>query len=361
MKILGLTDMVIKEEQLGKVLKETFPEAEVRYLRWPPTARDVFSKENLNIEKNGPEVGMPIPGIMETIGEFDPEVIIVHFAPVTREVIEKAKSLEIIGCLRGGVENINLEAATKRNILVFNNSGRTANAVAEFALAHMLAVSRNTGIGYHMLQNGQWWKPETQPSEIYGATVGLIGFGAVSQKLAERLQGFKVKLLAYDPYIPDEVLAEYGAKRAGLKELLSQSDFVSLHSRLTPETQNIIGEAELKLMKPTAYLINTARADLIDSDALIKALQTKKIKGAALDVFWQEPLSKDDPLLKLNNVSLTPHLAGATVQTGQRTMTLLFESLREFLKTHKSRSIVNFKAVDQTKIAGTMKLVKGTK
>jgi D-3-phosphoglycerate dehydrogenase len=361
MKILGLTDMVIKEEQLGKVLKETFPEAEVRYLRWPPTARDVFSKENLNIEKNGPEVGMPIPGILETISEFDPEVIIVHFAPVTREAIEKAKSLEIIGCLRGGVENIHLEAATKRNILVFNNSGRTANAVAEFALAHMLAVSRNTSIGYYALQNGQWWKPETQPSEIYGSTIGLIGFGAVSQKLAERLQGFKVKILAYDPYIPDEILAEYNARRVSLQDLLSQSDFVSLHSRLTPETQNIIGEAELKLMKPTAYLINTARADLIDRKALINALQTKQLRGAALDVFWQEPLSKDDPLLKLNNVSLTPHLAGATIQTGQRTMTLLFESLQEFLKTHKSRSIVNFKTGEQSKIAGTMKLVKGTK
>jgi len=361
MKILGLTDMVIKEEQLGKVLKTAFPDAEMRYLQWPPAARDVFSKENLNIEKHGPEAGMPIPGIMEMISEFDPEVIIVHFAPVTGEVIEKARSLEMIGCLRGGVENINVDAATKKNILVFNNSGRTANAVAEFALAHMLVVSRNTSIGYHALQNGQWWKPESQASEIFGSTIGLIGFGAVSQKLAERLQGFKVKILAYDPYIPDEVLAEYGAKRVDLKELLSQSDFVSLHSRLTPETQNIIGEAELKLMKPTAYLINTARADLIDKTALINALKAKQIKGAALDVFWQEPLAKDDPLLKLNNVSLTPHLAGATVQTGQRTMTLLFESLQEFLKTHRSRSIVNFKAAEQVKIAKTMKLVKAIK
>jgi D-3-phosphoglycerate dehydrogenase len=361
MRILGLTDMVIGEQQLGKVLNNTFPGAEVRYLKWPPTARDVFSKENLNIEKNGPEVGIPIPGILETIKEFDPEIIITHFAPVTREAIEKAKSLEIIGCLRGGVENINVEAASQRNIIVFNNSGRTANAVAEFALAHMLVVSRNTSVGFNALKNGQWWKPETHPSEIYGSTIGLIGFGAVSQKLAERLQGFKVKLLAYDPYIPDEVIEEYGAKRVELKELLSQSDFVSLHSRLTPETQNIIGEAELKMMKPTAYLINTARADLIDREALIKALQTKQIKGAALDVFWQEPLSKDDPLLKLNNVSLTPHLAGATAQTGQRTLTLLFESMQEFLKNHKSRSIVNFKTAEQKKIAATMKLVQETK
>lgn len=358
MRILGLTDMSINEEKMDKAVKTAFPSAEITYLGWPPAARDVFSKENLNIEKNGPEVGMPVPYILDTISKFDPEVIITHFAPVTREVIEKAKSLEVIGCLRGGVENINVEAATGRNILVFNNSGRTANAVAEFALAHMLAVSRNISAGHHALLNGQWWKPETQPSEIYGSTVGLIGFGAVSQKLAERLQGFKVKLLAYDPYIPDEILAEYGANRVELKELLSKSDFVSLHSRLTTETQNIIGEAELKLMKPTAYLINTARADLVDKTALVNALKAKQIKGAALDVFWQEPLNKDDPLLKLNNVSLTPHLAGATTQTGQRSMTLLFESLQEFIKTQRSRSIVNFKPAEQVKIAGNMKLFK---
>jgi D-3-phosphoglycerate dehydrogenase / 2-oxoglutarate reductase len=361
MRILGLTDMVIKEDKMNKAVTDSFPSAEARYLVWPPSARDVFSKENLNIEKNGPEVGIPIPGILQTISEFDPEIIITHFAPVTREAIEKAKSLEMIGCLRGGVENINVEAATKKKVLVFNNSGRTANAVAEYTLAEMLVVSRNTSIGYHALQNGQWWKPETLPSEISGSTVGLIGFGNVAQKLAERLQGFKVKILAYDPYIPDSILAKHGAKRVELRELLSQADFISLHSRLTEETRNIIGEAELKQMKPTAYLINTARADLIDKNALINALQARQIKGAALDVFWQEPLGKDDPLLKLNNASLTPHLAGATIQTGQNTLSLLLESLHEFLKTHQSRSIVNFKSGEQIRIAGNMKLIKSFK
>ena len=361
MRILVISDMAIKEEQLDKAIKQIFPEAHVRYLQWPPVARDVFSKENLNIEKNGPEVGMPIPGIIETVNEFDPDVIITHFAPVTGEVIEKSKSLEMIGCLRGGVENINLEAATKRNIPVFNNAGRTANAVAEFTVAHMLAITRNTSIGYHALQNGQWFRPETQPSEIYGSTVGLIGFGNVSQKLTERLQGFKIKILAYDPYVPNEIFAKYGAKRVELKELLKEADFVSLHCRLSRETQNIIGEAELKLMKPTAYIINTARAGLIDKGALLNALKNRQIKGAALDVFWQEPLPKDDPFLQLNNVSLTPHLAGATAQTGERTISLLFESLQEFLETHQSRSIVNFKHGEQIRIAGMMKLIKSGK
>jgi D-3-phosphoglycerate dehydrogenase len=167
-----------------------------------------------------------------------------------------------------------------------------------------------------------------------------------------------VKILTYDPYVPDDVLVKFGAKRAELKELLQESDFVSLHSRLTPETKNIIGAAELKLMKPTAYLINTARADLIDKNALLNALKAGQIRGVALDVFWQEPPSKDDPILQFKNVSFTPHLAGASDQTIWYTIWLFVEGLQDFLKTQQSRCIVNFKVEDQKKIAAKMKLVK---
>ncbi len=255
-------------------------------------------------------------------------------------------------------QNVNVEAATKKNILVFNNSGRNANAVAELTIGIMLAVSRGISMGYHTLLNGEWWRPEVTPSELYGCTVGLVGFGNVAQKVTERLQGFKVNILAYDPYVPEDIFTKYGVKGVELKELLSTADFVSLHSRLSAETRNLIGEAEFKMMKPTAYLINTARADLIDKIALISALKTRQIMGAALDVFWQEPLSQDDPLLKLNNVNLTPHLAGGTVQTRWRTVSLFPESLQEFLKMHQSQSIVNFDPAEQTKIARNMKLGK---
>ena len=361
MRILGITDFLLKEELMDKGVKMAFPDAEVRYLRWPPATRDIFSKENLNIEKNGAEKGLPIPGILEIVGDFDPEVIVTQFAPVTQATIEKAKSLEVIGCLRGGVDNINVEAAIKRNILVFNNSGRNTNAVAEFTLGHMIAVSRGICSGYNTLLKGEWWRPETDPFELYGCTVGLIGFGNISQKLSERLQGFKVKILTYDPYVADDILNKYGAKRVKFKELLTQSDFVSLHCRLTDETRNIIDKGVLSLMKPTAYLVNTARAGLIDKTALINALQKRQIRGAALDVFWQEPLSKEDPLLKLNNVSLTPHLAGTSAQTRWLTVWLFLEALQDFLKTHRSRSVINFDPAEQTKIAANMKLVKSAK
>ena len=361
MRILGLIDLSIKEDLMDKAVKEILPEAEVRYIKWPTPTPDVLTKENLNIEKNGPEAALPIPGLLELIKEFNPEVIMTQFAPVTGEVIEKAQNLEMIGCLRGGVDNVNLKAATKKNILVFNNSGRTANAVAEFTLGHMLSVSRNIGMETHLLMNREWKRPETKPSEMYGCTVGLIGFGNISQKLSERLHGFKVKILAYDPYVSDDILTQYGAKRVELKELLRESDFISLHSRLTAETKNMIGKEEFKLMKPTAYLINTARADLIEKDALIDALQTKQIRGAALDVFWQEPLRKDDPLLNFTNISITPHLAGSTVQTEWLTISLFLSALKEFLKTHQSRSIVNFKPAEQIKIAENMKLVKSVR
>ena len=328
MRILGLTDLMGTEELMAAGIKKAFPKAEVHYLGWPPSTGAILAKENLNIEKNGAEAGMPIPGIIQTVRDFDPQVVITHYAPVTRETIENAKNLEVIGCLRGGVENINVEAATKKNILVFNNSGRTANAVAEFTIAHMLSVSRNIAVGHHAIVNGEWWRPETLPPEMNGCTIGLVGFGNVSQKLAERLQGFKVKILAYDPYVSDDILAKYGAKRVELKDLLKESDFVSLHSRLTAETKNIIGENELKLMKPSAFLINTARADLVDKSALINALKSRQIKGVALDVFWQEPPEKDDPLLKLNNISLSPHLAGVSDRTKWLTIWLFFRLCR---------------------------------
>ena len=358
MRILALTDMMVEQDLIDRGFKKGFPKAEMRYLRWPPATWDIFSKENMYIEKNGPEAGIPVPTILDVVRDFDPEVIITHFAPVTQEVIKKAKSLEIIGCLRGGVDNVNVDAATKNSILVFNNSGRTANAVAEYTIAHMLSVSRNIAEGHHAILNGEWWRPEALPSEIYGSTIGLIGFGNISQKLTERLQGFNVKILAYDPYVTEDIFASYGAKRVELKALLSQADYISLHCRLNTETKNMIGEAEFSLMKPTAYLINTARAGLVDKVALLNALRTHQIKGVALDVFWQEPPNKDDPLLKLNNISLSPHMAGASEQTTWYTIWLFVEALQDFLKTHQSRSIVNYKPTDQLKTAEKMKLVE---
>ena len=358
MRILVLLDMSTFKDRMDKGINETFPVAEVRYLTWPPDTLESFNRENLNIEKNGAEAGTPPPGIFEVLNEFDPEVLITHFTPVTKAVIEKAKSLEVICCLRGGVENVNVEAATIKNVPVFNNAGRTANAVAEFTVGLMLAASRNIGKGHHYILTGKWWRPETRPSEIYGCTVGFIGFGNIAQKVSERLQGFKVNLLVCDPYAPEDVMTKYGAKQVALKELLAASDYVSLHARLTSETKCIIGEEELKLMKPTSYLINTARAGLIDETALVDALKNQQIKGAALDVFWKEPLDDDAPIREMENITLTPHLAGYTIETTLRTISLSLENLKEFVETNQSRSIVNFNLSQQSEIAKNMKLCK---
>jgi D-3-phosphoglycerate dehydrogenase len=336
MRILGLLDRTTPKERLDKAIKAALPDAEVQYLTWPHDNLDSFMRDNLNIERNGAEAGTPPPGILDVVSKYDPQVIITQCAPVTRAVIEKARSLEVIACMRGGVENINVEAAAEKNVLVFNNAGRTANAVAEFTVGLMLAVSRNIATGHHEVLNGKWQRPEARPTELYGSTIGLVGFGNIAQKVAERLQGFKVNLLAYDPYVPEESITKFGAKRVELKELLAKSDYVSLHARLTPETEGIIGEEELKLMKPTAYLINSARAGLIDEKALINALGNRQIKGAALDVFWQEPLKNDNPIKNLDNVTLTPHLAGYTVETSMRTITLVVDTLKKIVTNRRT-------------------------
>ena len=176
--------------------------------------------------------------------------------------------------------------------------------------------------------------------------------------MAERLKGFNVTILVYDPYVSQDVLKGYGAKQVTLPELLKQADYVSLHARASAETKGLIGESELKLMKPTAYLINTARAELVDEKALNNALKNNQIKGAALDVFWDEPLNVDDPIKTLDNATLTPHLAGFTYETSLRTISLFLENLKGFLEKHQNSSVVNFKPTQQLEITKGMKLVQ---
>jgi D-3-phosphoglycerate dehydrogenase len=171
--------------------------------------------------------------------------------------------------------------------------------------------------------------------------VGLIGFGAIGCLLARRLSGFDVRLLVSDPYVPAGVVQDAGGVLVPLDELLCQSDIVSLHARLSPETQGLIGRRELAQMKPSAYLVNTARAGLIDQDALVEALQNGQIAGAALDVFWQEPLPADSPLLELDNVTLCAHLAGTTLDALHDTIDLVIEGVLAYLQQGRMDRVVN--------------------
>ena len=205
-------------------------------------------------------------------------------------------------------------------------------AVAEFTVGLILAERRNIARAHLSLVTGGWRKnfaTDGQFTELAGKTVGLIGFGAVGQTVADRLGPFGVHLVVHDPFQSSEVVKRHGGRAAPLDELLRCADVVSLHARREPDEPPLIGARELALMKPTACLINTARAHLVDMDALVQVLQERRIAGAAIDVFEQEPLPEDSPLRRLDNITLTPHLAGSTLEAFHQSPRLLAERIRQ--------------------------------
>lgn len=220
--------------------------------------------------------------------------------------LEKCKVIVRYGV---GVDNIDLAAATERGIVVAYLPGYCTEEVANHALALLLASARSILALDSHVKGGGWTRRGETPRPLYGETLGIIGFGRIGRALARRALALKMRLLAYDPYVDESVIAQHGAIKTGLDPLLRQSDYVSLNASLTPETRGIIGRRELALMKETAFLINTARGPEIDETALLEALRDRRIAGAALDVFEQEPLPPDSPLRSLNNVLLTPHMA----------------------------------------------------
>lgn len=315
---------------------------EIQRLDWLAADRNEMARRNLNVEKNGPEAEPGPEGLVEAARDGD--VLIAHFCPVSREVVEAGGRLKAIGVARGGWENIAEEAATERGVAVVHIVGRNANAVAEHTIGLILCEMRNMARSHCALQSGKWINREIDPLscfELAGKTLGLVGFGAIGQLVARRLAGFDLRTLAYDPFVPDKDVHAGGAEAASLDDLLRESDVASIHARLTPETEGLIGRRELALMKPTAYLVNTARAGLVDEEALVEALQQRRIAGAALDVYWREPLPADDPLLGLDNVTLTTHLAGTTLDALNNSVDLVVQGVLGFLQHGDTAWVVN--------------------
>lgn len=296
----------------------------------------------LEVEKRGPEIEEPTEKMIRYGKEID--IFMGLFVPVSSKVMEAMPNLRIIGLSRAGLENVNLDEATKRGILVFNVQGRNAHAVSDYAVGMMLAECRNIARAHHAIKSGKWQKTfansEAIP-ELTGRTIGLIGFGHIGRLVAKKLSGFDVRILVYDPYTSREAIEQAGCQQAELKDVMEKSDFVSIHARLTEQNKNMIGKKEIGMMKPTTYLINTGRAGLVDQEALIEALQAKKIMGAALDVFTTEPLEGDSPFLQLDNVTLTTHIAGTTTDALMNSPNLLMEDIARFLSGEKARFIVN--------------------
>lgn len=236
---------------------------------------------------------------------------------VTRRVLENSKHLRAVCKYGTGVNNIDVDAATELGIIVANAPVHNLT-VAEYTIASMLSLLRKIPRNVNYLRNGGWRDPSTTGNELYQKTIGILGFGRIGKQVAKRLMGWDVNLLTYDPVVPREEAALFGAKMVTWDELFAQSDIVTVHLPLIKETEGIIGQREFDLMKPDALLINDARGALIDQEALLRTLTEHRIAGAAIDVFPTEGLDPDYPLLHMDNVILTPHTAGYTHESLRR-------------------------------------------
>lgn len=241
--------------------------------------------------------------------------IIAGSHPFTRRVLYSADKLKVISRTGAGFDTIDLSAATERGIVVTTTPEANSESVADFAMGLLISLARQIPQGDKEVRAGHWTL--MMGVEVHGKTLGIIGLGKIGKRLAKRGRGFDMTILAFDTYQDTAFAEQHDIVYLPLDELLTRSDFVSIHAPLTEETQGLIGERELRLMKPTAYLINTARGKIIDEDSLVRALKERWIAGAALDVFADEPPS-GSPLLSMENVILSPHAASSTKEAWAR-------------------------------------------
>jgi D-3-phosphoglycerate dehydrogenase len=333
--IVGADFKQAAEKHLGSFLGET------QVGNWEADWTKLQNRR-LVVEKQGPEVEVVDSLILES-GQ-DAELLAGLFVPVSSKVFDAMPKLRIAGVARAGLENVNVKEATRRGILVFNIEGRNAEAVSDFTVGLMLSEGRNIARAHYAIKNGQWRKEFSNSSwvpELKGKNIGLIGFGYIGRLVAQKLSGFGVNCLVYDPFLGDDAVREAGCTPVDKDTLFKESDFVTLHARMSESTKNMVGEHEISLMKPTAYLINTARAGLVDQKALSTALREKRIAGAGLDVFTTEPIAPDSEFLELDNVTLSTHIAGTTREALTRSPELLFEDINKFLSGQKPRFIIN--------------------
>src|SRR5437870_10839284 len=263
---------------------------------------------------------------------------------VTADLLDQAKKLRAVGRAGVGVDNIDLDEATKRGVLVMSTPGGNAISVAEHTFALLLALARQVPRLDKAIHEGRWEKSSAAGTEVRGKTLGLIGLGRIGSEVAVRAEAFDMRVLAYDPFISEAAAREVSVELVPLDILLAQSDFVSLHTALSPATQNLISVATIEKVKRGARIINTARGELVDEAALAEALRSGQLAGAAVDVFSEEP-PKNSPLVGLPYVIATPHVAGSTAEAQEEVGTQVAAQVKDYLAEGISRNAVNLPAL----------------
>jgi D-3-phosphoglycerate dehydrogenase len=276
----------------------------------------------------------------------DADALIVRSAvDVNAKVLKSAGKLRVIGRAGVGVDNIDLDAATKAGIAVMNTPGANAVAVAEHTLGLMLALARHIPRADATTRAGKWEKKSLQGTELRGKTLGIIGLGRIGLEVAKRAKAFEMKRIAHDPFVSESIARDLDIQLASLDEVYAAADYISLHVGLTPQTTGMINEQSIKKMKKGVRIVNCARGELLDEAALAAALTAKHVGGVALDVFTQEP-PKNSPLLALENVIATPHIAGSTNEAQDAVGVQIASQVREYLKRGVIQNAVNMPSID---------------
>lgn len=309
------------------------------FSRYNPEPKEMLEREGFELKWN--TKGRPLSAgelIEEALSWGGVQALIVGVDPVTREVIFSLPELKVIAKHGVGVDNIDLEAARERGVLVTYAPGSNHDAVADLVFGLLLAVIRQIPRADATTKQGKWER--IVGVELWGKTLGLIGTGRIGIAVAHRARGFAMRILAYDPRPNPEAAAKLGIEYVELEEVLRQSDFVSLHAPLVDSTYRLINRETLSLMKPTAVLINTARGELVDEEALYQALKTGQIAGAGLDVYRREPPGNGHPLLTLPNVVTTPHIGAYTREANLRMGMAVAEGLIKVFRGERPENLV---------------------
>jgi len=299
------------------------------------------------------KTGLSKEELIKIIPEYD-GLIVRSATKVTADVIEAADKLKVVGRAGVGVDNIDLEAAGKKGVIVMNAPDGNMITTAEHAMALMLSMSRNIPQANVSLKQDKKWSPKTfMGVELYGKTLGIIGLGRIGSVVAERAKGFAMKVVAYDPFVAKEQAEKIGVEIMELKELLERADFISLHSPKVGD-KPLLGKEELNAVKPGVRIINCARGELIDDAALIQAIKDGKVAQAALDVYAKEPLDPNSPLLSVPEIICTPHLGASTGEAQDKVAIAICDQLIDFLKNGTVRNAINMPSIDEE----TLKQIK---
>lgn len=301
---------------------------------------DAHSDIEFDVEK-----GLDPGQLAERIPTYD-GLIIRSSARVTDQVISAGERLKVIGRAGAGIDNIDLQAASERGVIVMNTPGANTVATAEHTMALLLALCRNVPQAAASLRNGEWERRQFKGIEMRSKTIGIVGLGRVGQRVARRCKAFGMDVICYDPYLSSERAELLKVDQVSLQELLERSDFITLHAALTPDTQGLIGRDALVATKPGVRIINAARGGLIDERALIEALQDGRVAGAALDVLADEPPDPANPLLHMDNVVVTPHLAASTDEAQREVGIQIVGQVIDALEGTDFRNAVNMPIVD---------------